>query len=505
MGLGEGAMSEFVIGLDSSTQSTKAIAWDRAGRALGEGRARIPMASPAPGHCEQDPEDWWRSALAALAHLGAAVDLAGARGLAISNQRETVGFLDADGRSVRPAMLWIDERAAEEAARFSAAFGADALHRISGKPVDVTPALYRLAWMRRHEPDHLDRTARIVDVQGYLTGRLTGEVATSWTSADPFGAFDVAGKVWSEEILAPIGLSPDRFAPAHRPGTRLGALTDAAAGATGLPRGLPVFAAGGDGQCAGLGVDAMRAGTAYLNLGTAIVTGAWSAEPRMGADWRTMTSPTGEGYFLEGVMRAGTYFLDWYVRGFVDEAAGPAAFAALSQAASALPVGSDGVVVSPYLSGCMNPHWEMRARAAFSGLSASHGKVHLYRAALEALTGEVARTIRAMAAQGVAIERIFAVGGGANSALWRGMIADATGLPLTVSTSVEASSLGAGMTAAVGLGWFPDFAAAAGAMSGTGETREPDPGARAAWDALIERQDRLNRFVCAEAGADSGA
>ena len=495
-------MTDFVIGVDSSTQSTKAIAWDRQGGLLAEGRAPVAMTSPAPDHFEQEPEAWWRAAVAAIRQLGTRIDLGRARGLAISNQRETVGFVDAEGRSVHPAIVWLDGRAHREAEAFSRSFGAEAYLALTGKHADLTPAAYKIAWMRAHEPGRLDRAVHLVDVQGYLALCLTGTLATSWTAADPSGLYDIAGKAWSADVLGRLGLGVERMAPAHPPGTVLGHLHTAAAAETGLPDGLPVIAAGGDGQCAGLGVNAMRAGTCYLNLGTAIITGAWSEGPRTGPHWRTMISPTGKGYFLEGVMRAGTFFADWLVRTLRDDA-GPATFDALAEAAAALPLGSEGVTASPYLSGCMNPHWETRARAAFFGLGASHGPAHLYRATLEALTGEIARTIVAMRGEGVAIDRIVAVGGGAKSGLWRRMLADATGLALTVSPSPEASSLGAAMTAAVALGWHAGFAEAAAAMSGIGPTEAPDRAARAGWDRLMARQDRLNRFACAEAAIEA--
>ena len=484
---------DLVIGLDSSTQSTKAIAWTREGEPVAEGRAPIPMATPRPGWAEQDPGDWWSAATTALTALCAQVDPARVAGLAVSNQRETVALVDAGLAPTRPAMVWLDERARSELKPFSDAFGAEALHRLTGKPVDVTPVVYRLSWLRRHEPETLDRAAQILDVHGYLTGRLTGRATASWTSADPFGVFDIAEKAWSAPILDRLGLGADRFAALAPPGARIGAVTEAGAAETGLRPGTPVFAAGGDGQCAGLGVDAARPGVVYLNLGTAIITGAWSADPRPRLSWRTMTSPTGEGYFLEGCQRAGAFFVNW----FVDTLAGgrdqPDVFARLEAEAASLPVGSEGVTVSPYLSGCMDPHWDPDARAAFLGLAPHHGLGHLYRASLEALTLESARCVAAMDAAGMGPERIVAVGGGAASALWRGMIADATGLPLSVSRSVEASSLGAAMAAAAGLGWHASLPEAAAAMSAQGDATVPDPARAKEWRALADRQARAYR------------
>ncbi|MFV0493363.1 MAG: xylulokinase [Pseudorhodobacter sp.] len=490
---------KFVIGIDSSTQMAKAVAWSRDGKALGEGRAPIPMLRPQEAWCEQEVESWWTACKEALQELGQAVDLSRAAGLAVSNQRETVGFLDADGNSVRPGMVWLDERAAPQVQRLAKAVGSERLHQITGKPIDLTPVAYRLKWMQENEPDNLSRTAQAVDVQGYLVGQLTGKIAASWTSADPFGTFDLARKTWSPEVLAAIGMTADQFPPVVRPGTVIGNVTRNAAQATGLPEGLRVIAAGGDGQCAGLGVNAVGRGIGYLNLGTALIIGAWAEEPRVSLSWRTMSSPTGEGYFLEGVLRAGTFLVDWVVRNFIGGDTSAEAFARLEAAARDIPVGAEGLLVSPYLSGCMNPHWSGEARAAFFGMKPEHGPGHLYRAVLESLTGEVARALQDMRAEGVVVKTIIAVGGGANSTMWLKMISDATGLPVKVSSSLEASSLGAGMTAAVGLGWYDDFETAAAGMSSAEDAQSPSDRDRAAWQDLLERQDRLNRIVVAEA------
>ncbi|MEO1469699.1 MAG: FGGY-family carbohydrate kinase [Pseudomonadota bacterium] len=480
--------ADLVIGVDSSTQSTKAVAWTREGEDIAEGRAPIAMDMPRPGWVEQDPADWWASTCTALRELTGQVDPARIAGLAVSNQRETIGFLDADLVATRPGMVWLDERALEEIPRLAEALGAERLHAISGKPPDLTPVIYRLAWLRRHDPAALDAVARILDVHGFLTGKLTGAPTASWTSADPSGVFDIEAKAWSEPLLAHLGLDAGRFAPVVPPGAPIGTVTGAAAAATGLAPGTPVFAAGGDGQCAGLGVNAVRPGIVYLNLGTAIITGAHSDTPRIDRAWRTMISPTGRGYFLEGCQRAGTFFVDWIVDRFAGGRGDGSVYARLEAEAAALPLGAEGVTVCPYLSGVMNPHWDPGARASIEGLAPGHGLGHLYRAALEALALESARAVHAMQAQGLAPGRILAVGGGAQSALWVSMFADATGLPVTLSASREASALGAGMVAAVGAGWFGDIDTAATAMSRDSDTRQPDPAARPAWDALASRQ-----------------
>jgi len=479
---------DLVIGLDSSTQSTKAVAWTRNGTPVAEGRASIPLSQPQPGWVEQDVEDWWSAARTALRELAGEIDVSRVAALAISNQRETVAFLDEQGNGVRPAVVWLDERAREEVELLSGEIGRDLLHSVSGKPVDITPVIFRLSWFRRNQPDVMERAAKVTDVHCFLTGRLTGNWTSSWTSADPFGLLDIEQMAWSQEFLDHLRIRPDQLGTLARPGTQTGTVTADAAAQTGLPEGLPLVAAGGDGQCAGLGVNGAREGVVYLNLGTALITGAWAPDPMISLNWRTMTSPTGNGYFLEGCQRAGAFLINWFVDTFAGGRDDPSVFSKLEAEAARIPVGSEGVTVCPYLTGCMDPHWDTGARASFNGLSPNHGLGHLYRAVLEAMTLESARTITAMKENGLKIEKIVAVGGGGNSPLWTRMFADATGLPVHISQSLEASSLGAAMSAAHGAGWFETLDTAAAEMSDEGETVIPDPQMRDTWNALSARQ-----------------
>ncbi|EGO96758.1 FGGY-family carbohydrate kinase [Acidiphilium sp. PM] len=482
---------KYVIGIDASTQSTKAIAWTRDGHAVAEGRVAIRTDQPHPSHAEQDAETWWSSTREALRAVLAKIDPADVDAIAISDQRETMVFVDAAGRPLAPATLWIDGRAAESFRDFAEAFGAERLHRITGKQPDVIPAVYRLHWFRRHNPDLLDRAAQILDVHGFLTMRLSGSPHATHTSADPLGIFDLQSKNWSIPILDSVDISITKLPPVHAPGTVMCCVSDPGAAETGLRPGTPIVAAGGDGQCAGLGANAVRPGTVYLNLGTALVAGLWSPDPLTDRYWRTMTSPTGEGYFLEAVQRAGAFFVNWLIDNFAGGRADPNIFVRLEALASQIPVGSEGLLVLPYLTGCMDPHWNPDARAAFIGLGAHHTTAHLYHASLEALTLETARAVAAMRMAGLAAERIIAVGGGAASALWLRMFADATGLPVYRGESDEGSALGAGITAAFAVGWYETIDSAAAAMSRTAQRISPDPSTRDRWAALSSAQSKL--------------
>lgn len=503
---------DVVIGIDSSTTATKAIAWHSDGSIAGVGRGPIPLASPGNDRYEQDPEDWWSATVKALGELFGQVTPERVAGLAIANQRETFVPLGADGAPVRPAIVWLDQRCSDEVAWLTGKVGGDRLHRISGKPPDMAPVAYRIAWMLRHEPELFRATAMFADVQAYLVWRLTGAFRTSWASADPLGLFDMQQKVWAPELLEALELRTEQLPEVIAPTSVIGVVGAEAAGETGLAPGTPVVAGGGDGQAAGLGVNALTPWRAYLNLGTAVVSGTYSAEYRTGTAWRTMGSCSGEGYYYETSLRAGTFLIDWFARQVCRAPEGDTdIYERLEREAAAVPIGSNGLIAVPYWGAVMTPYWDPEARGCFVGLKESHRLGHLYRSLLEGIALEQALVSGMIEEQtGERIREFIAIGGGASSDLWCQIVADASGKIVRRSRTVEASSLGAAVCAAVGAGWFPGAAEAAESMSGeiTRET-EPIPAQSERYGELLEiyrdvypqlRQTfaRLTRFAASD-------
>ncbi len=482
--------TELVIGLDSSTQSTKAIAWNRQGDAICEGRADIPMQNPGFERYEQAPEDWWSACCIALRECVSLLpENCTVVGLSISNQRETIGFVSNDGATLAPAIVWLDERARDYVKIFCDQFGADRVHQITGRPPDLTPCLYRIAWMKDHEPELYARKPIFVDVQCYLSRQLCGgRWRTGWTSADPMGLLDMEKKQWSEPILDALELSVDQFPELVPPGETLGNISEAAAALTGLPENLPVFAAGGDGQCAGLGTNCTTPDRAYINLGTAVVSGIWSADYRISTSWRTEIAAQGNGYILENCLRSGAHLLNWFVDMFntSDLEHSGDVFVELEKEAMQLPIGSEGLLIQPYWSGVMDPYWDNSARGVITGIGAAHTRAHIYRAILEGITLDQVMSTQDMERDANQhISHYLAIGGGAKSKLWRQMLADASGKEVKISPTVEASALGAGMTAAFGAGWFESIEQAADSMSRVSETITPRAETKAAYDELL--------------------
>src|SRR3954468_13582004 len=328
-------MENTVIGIDLSTTTAKAIAWDRTGRAIAEGRAPLTLERPEPNAYEQHPDAWWRAVQTALTGVLAQVPAESVAAIAIANQRETVAVTDAEDTPLRPAILWLDERRKAEVAALSVKVGADRLHTLTGKPLDWAPAVYSLAWRARAEPDLFARIAHVYDPHAWIVRRLTGEFATSWASADPLGAFDISAHQWAEDVLQALPLAPEKFPAASASGTVIGQITTSAAALTGLRAGTPVVSGGGDAQAGGLGPGVAKPGTAYLNLGTAVVSGVYDREPRIDPAFRTMCAIDSDGYILETSLRSGTLLVNSMIRLMfgLDPDADPGIFRRLEQEA----------------------------------------------------------------------------------------------------------------------------------------------------------------------------
>ncbi len=480
------AAERYVIGIDCSTTATKAVVWDELGHSVAEGRATFPLDAPRPGWYEQDAEEWWRSITRALREATSRVDAGRIQALGITHQRESFVCTDGEGNPLRQAILWLDARSYREVDRY----GSDRIHEITGKPPSVTPALYKLLWLRENEPELLERTSRILDVHAFLVRRLTGEWRTSWPCADPLGLLDMRSFDWSDEILGEIGLGREQMVELSPPGSVVGELDKHVAQETGLPPGLPVIGGAGDGQAAGLGANVTEAGKAYLNLGTAIVSGTYSDDYSWGREFRTLAGPIPETYVPETLLRGGTYTIDWFVDnigGIKPEDLGLdiSAEQVLETAAGQVPPGAEGLLLLPYLNAASTPYWDSQARGVLFGLRGTHNKAHVYRAVLEGLAFEQrVQTDAVEGGLGQPVERFLAMGGGSRSPLFCQMISDITGRPVTACQEVETTCLGAAMLAAAALEDTGDIREVAATMSGEGAGYEPDEQTSAFYDHL---------------------
>jgi xylulokinase len=477
----------YVIGIDSSTTATKAIVWSRAGHAVAQGRAEFALAMPQPGWYEQDPEDWWRSTAVAVRDAMQSIDPGQIEAVCVTHQRETFACLDEHGRALRPAIVWMDVRAVEQVARVDS----DEIHRVTGKPADTTPALYKLMWLREHEPETFARIHYVVDVHAFLVHRLTGTWQTTTACADPLGLIDMEHLDWSDDVLAGAGLTREQMPHLSVAGSPIGEVSAAAATELGLRPGTPLVGGAGDGQAACLGANAIGPGRAYMNLGTAVVAGTMSDDYVWHRAFRTLVGAVDGTFTLETLLQGGTYTVDWFLERIapLDAAAlglGLEAFDLLEVAAARLPPGAEGLLLVPYWASAQTPYWDPTAGGILFGFAGHHGKQHIFRALMEGIAFEQRLSFEGMEEHlDHPIETVLMTGGGSRSPLWRQIVADVTRKTVVVCREPETTALGAGILAGAAVGWHGSLRDAAAAMTGEGERHMPDPVAAQRYDALF--------------------
>lgn len=469
-----------VLALDSSTTATKALVVDGRGRVLAQGASPIEMDSPAALAYEQDPTAWWTSTDAAIASAVNALNDGDAErivAIGLTQQRETFAPFDADGQPLRPGILWLDGRAAAQVRRYAS----DRVHELTGRPPDATPGLYKMAWLKEHEPHSLRDAAWVTDVHGYLVWNLTGHWTTSLGSADSLGLIDQRAGDYHPDLLEIAGVRRDQLPDLSAPGDVIADLRGDLAARWGLTGPIAVVSGLGDGQAAGLGAAAVEPQVAYLNLGTAIVAGVHAPAYDHNRVYRTLAAGLPGQYVYEVVQNSGAYLATWFRTAFGDPDLHGAPDPELEARATAVAPGSGGLLTVPYWNAVQSPYWEPGASGAMVGWRGAHDQAAMYRSVLESIAYEVARNIRALEqCTGTPITEVRAMGGGLRSGLWRSIITDALGVPVRASAQGEVSAIGAAILAmaSVHSGGKPpspkDVAAHALAMAQLGDVTQPD-------------------------------
>jgi xylulokinase len=456
-----------LVGLDVGTTGVKALAISPSGDVLARAEEDYPLSTPQPGWAEQDPDDWWRAAQTALAALG----VEGVAGIGLSGQMHGLVALDADERVLRPAILWNDQRTARECAEIEARVGLERLIALTGNRALTGFTAPKLLWLREHEPDVYERIAHVLLPKDYVRLRLTGRRAIDVADASGTLLFDVAGRRWSEEVLAALEVPREWLPPALE--------SPAVSGETG--RGVAVAAGAGDQAAGALGVGVDGPGALSVVLGTSGVVfaglPAFAADPE--ARVHAFCHAVPNGWHAMGVMLSAAGSLRW----FRDAFAPGEDFAALSAAAEAWEPGAEGLLFLPYLSGERTPHADPGARGAFAGLSVRHDRGALTRAVLEGVAYGLRDSLELLRDLGVRPEAARVSGGGARSELWLRIVASVLGLPLERTAVEEGAAYGAALLGGVAGGVFADVHEAVQACVRVRGVVEPEP----AWQEAYER------------------
>ena len=440
------------LGIDLGTSELKLALVDEAGSLVASAGAPLAVSRPHPHWAEQDPQDWWDALVVAARALREKQPQAWStvRAIGLSGQMHGAVLLDGVRRVLRPAILWNDSRSAAQCDELMRRL--PSLPLIAGNLAMPGFTAPKLLWVAEHEPEVFRRTSLVLLPKDWLRWKLTATAVSDMSDAAGTLWLDVGRRAWSPQLLDAGGMTPAQM-PALVEGSDVsGSLQPEAAAALGLPEGLPVAGGGGDNAASAVGIGAVQPGEGFLSLGTSgvlfVVTDRYRPNPASAVHAFCHAVP-GRWHQMS-VMLSAANGLQWVAR-----LTGAASEAALMERIEAL---SDDArrrapLFLPYLSGERTPHNDPHAQGVFFGMDNETDAARLGHAVIEGVAFGLADGLQALRDAGTDVRRLSLVGGGARSAHWAQLLADALQIELQTVDGAEAGgAMGAGRLAWLALG-----------------------------------------------------
>lgn len=496
-------MSRYFIGIDVSTTASKAIVVDHEGNVVASHSSAHALSTPRPLWSEQDPENWWQATAASLRAVLQQVSADEIAAIGLTGQMHGLTSLDKQGRPLRPAILWNDQRSGAQCAQITDTIGAHRLYQLIGSILLPGFTAPKMLWLKQNEPEIFSQIGHVLLPKDYVRYRLSGAFVADVADGSGFGLMDMGTRTWSDELLAAYGF-PREWLPQLCESPDICAhISEEGAAATGLKVGTPIVGGAGDQPAAAVGMGVVKEGMASLAIGTSGVAHAIAMRYAPEPDGRlhTFVGPMPGTWFHMGVMLSAAGGLRW----MHDEITPDKDYDTINRMAEGVPRGSLGLLFAPYLTGERNPHPDPYARAAFVGFTLRHGLPHMVRATMEGIAYGMRDQLELLRSLGVNPAQAVVTGGATNSDVWLQLTTDIMGIPLYTINTNEGSAFGAAILAAVGAGAFADVPTACQQMVRRVDTVQPDPeGAaeyerlypafRGLYDALKDTYHALARF-----------
>jgi xylulokinase len=462
---------EYILAHDVGTTGDKATLFDLDGRLVASTLKEYSLKQPEPTWAEQDPEDWWAAFVASTREIlkNSKVHSDEIKAIGFSGQMMGCLPVDKDGNPLRSSIIWMDQRSVEQANLIRERVGERAFYQITGNRISPPYTISKILWLKENEPKTYERTYKFLQSKDYIVFKLTGEYVTDYSDASLAGLLNVNKRQWAYEILEELQIPVDKLPRLCASIEVIGGIEPSVAKKMGLKPGTPVVIGGGDGPCAAVGAGVVRPGYAYNYVGASswisICTEKPLIDPKMRIfnQWHldpNRVSPTGT---MQAAGNSYRWLRDEVCQPETTDAQrlGVDPYVVMDSEAGKVEPGAEKVLFLPYLMGERSPWWNPNARGVLFGLALGHKRRHLIRAVLEGVSFNLRIILEAFEEQGVNIENIRVIGGGAKGELWRNIMASVYGKTVLVPEYLmEATSFGAAIAAGIGVGAYKDFGVA---------------------------------------------
>lgn len=451
-----------ILGIDLGTSSVKAMLFDAEQGVIAVRAEEYGVDIAHPGWAQQSPALWWESLVRVLRWLESHYREAYRSVCAVgySGQMHGMVLTDAKGQPVRPAVIWLDQRAGRQLEEIGAALSEEDMGNVFCNRVSSGFAFPSLLWVREQEPEIFARAAHFLSPKDYIRYKMTREIGAEVVDASSTTLFATGERDWAWEVIDRFHLPPQMFPKVHESAGIAGTVTAQCEAQTGLPAGIPVIYGSGDQPAQSIGNGVIGPGRIISNIGTGGQISAFSSRPAYDKKLRTNT-------FCHAIRDAWTIFGATLCSGMSLSWAKNKVFRAgsyeeINAAVAAVSPGADGLIYLPYLSGERTPHMNPDARGVFFGMTLGQEQGHFLRAVMEGVTYSLRDCLGILQELGVDAPEIIASGGATASPQWMQMQADILGKPVRVSRVKEQACLGSCLLAAVGTGVLPSLEEACG-------------------------------------------
>lgn len=476
-------MPAYLLAHDLGTSGNKATLFDSEGKLVKSTVYSYELITKPGNAAEQRADDWWRAVCETTRTLVADIDPHDIAAVSFSGQMMGCLCVDREGEPLYNSLIWADMRSTEQAEYIRRNIDETKYYGITGHRISASDSITKLMWIRDNLPEIYAKTYKMLNAKDYIIYKLTGRFVTEYSDASSTCLLDLNTLTWSNEIIKVSGLDGSKLPELLRSVDVAGKVNAEAAALTGLCEGTPVVCGGGDGCCAAVGTGVVKEGIANCCLGTS----SWIslAAKKLVCDEKMTVFNFAHivpGYCLPtGTMQTGGGSLSWAVSALFKSIDGQPAFdkkdiyATVEKEASASSAGAGGLLFLPYLMGERSPRWNDKARGAFIGLTMGHGRGDMLRAVMEGVGMNLDIILKTFESAGNDIRELTLVGGGARNKIWQRILCDIFGIQVNVPNYLEeATSMGAAITAGVGVGLFENFDAVNKFIKIT-ESSTPDP------------------------------
>ena len=455
---------QYLLGVDLGTSGTKTVLFDLVGNAICSKTIEYPLFQPANGWAEQDPSDWWNATCDGIKYVinKSGIDAAEISGIGLSGQMHGLVMLDKNGGVLRKSIIWCDQRTANECQQMNNLIGEKRLIEITANPALTGFTASKVLWVQNHEPELYEKCAHILLPKDYIRYMLTGEYATEMSDASGMQLMDIPKRCWSDELLTKFKIDKSMLGKLYESPDVTGMVHRRAAELTGLREGTIVVGGAADNSAAAVGTGVVRAGNAFTTLGTSGVIYAISDDVSIDLQGRVHTlcsAVPGKWTVMSCTLAAGLS-LKWLRDNCCSEEMieamklGVDPYVVMDSLAEKVMPGAGGLLYLPYLMGERSPHPDPYCRGVFFGLSASHNRANMIRAVMEGVAYSQRECVDVFKEMRVNVEDMIACGGGGRSSVWRQMLSDMYGCPVSTIQADEGPALGVAILAGVGAGIY---------------------------------------------------